>query len=69
MWVAISAGAALALAALVWAVALSLQTDPSDARALRTRYSILSVTAGTEPLVLGARWQKAALRINPGLAR
>jgi hypothetical protein len=64
---AIAVGAALLLAVVGGIVGVGLQTDPREARALRTPGAIVGVTYGSRPLVLGANWQKWVLRAFPGL--
>ena len=66
--VTIGIAVVLLAAVLVWAVVLLLRTDPREQQALKTPHSILGVTVGAEPLVLGTGWQKLALRLNPNLA-
>jgi hypothetical protein len=63
----IGVGAALLLAVVGGIVAVGLQTDPREARALRTPGAIVGVTYGSRPLVLGANWQKWVLGAWPEL--
>jgi len=62
------AASAIALAITLVAVGtLALQTDAREVRALKNRGAIVAVTRGTEPLILGASWQKWLLRMFPDL--
>lgn len=64
-WGLIFFTALLTMAVLGALAYLALYTDPREARALRTPGTLIAVTRGTEPLVLGANWQKLLLRVFP----
>src|SRR4051794_4919804 len=68
VWAVVAVSTALLAALLVGLAALSLRPDPREQHAMRTPGALLAVTTGTEPLLLGAGWQKLALRIDPRLA-
>lgn len=66
-WVLVGLSSLVLLAALAVCVALMVQADAREARALRTKGAIIGVTHGSEPLVVGATWQKVLLRFFPHL--
>jgi len=65
--VAVFLGAAALAAALGAVVAAALYTNPREANALRVPGTIVGVTVGSAPLVLGATWQKCLLGAFPRL--